>query len=59
MDAYTQVFYPLIYVYIRLEPDPSSRLLVFKLPESFINVSKRIYTDKIDFTRQITRQIPF
>ena len=42
---------------MRLKPDRSFKLPVFKCLESFINVCKRIYTDKIDFARQITRQI--
>ncbi len=58
MDIHTQVFYPFINVYMRLKPDRSFKIPVFKCLESFINVCKQIYPFISEFARQITRQIP-
>ncbi len=43
---------------MRLKPDRSFKLPVFKCLESFIKVCKQIYPFISEFARQITRQIP-
>jgi len=51
VTVYTYGLYLFINVYLRLKPEWSFKLNVFEFYESFINVFKQIYRNRIEFAR--------